>query len=74
MKVAISIGVLETTKEILRIGTPEVATEFPSANLRSDMSQVFQDRNFVMVVAGFILVSRISVIEAVGQPFMDIHF
>lgn len=74
MVVAITICVLGTAKEIPYLRAPEVTTKFSFANLLSDMIQVFQDRNFVMVFAGSILVSLISAIEAVGQPFMGVHF
>ncbi len=74
MIAALAICVLGTAKEIPHLRKPEATSRFTIANLLQDMVAVFQDRNFVMVFFGSILIALIGSIEAVGQPFMGVHF
>lgn len=71
---ALLICVFGTAGEIPHLREPEATTRFSVANLLSDMKAVFRDRNFVMVFGGSILIALIGSIEAVGQPFMGVHF
>lgn len=74
MIVALAVCVLGTAKEIPHLRDPEHTERFTLPNLYRDMREVFRDRDFLMVFLGSILVSLIGSIEAVGQPFMGVHF
>ncbi len=74
MILALMVCVFGTAREIPHLRASETTTRFSMANLLSDMVEVFRDRNFVVVFAGSILAALIGAIEAVGQPFMGVHF
>jgi glycoside/pentoside/hexuronide:cation symporter, GPH family len=74
MIIALAICVLGTAKEIPHLRDAQTTARFSLANLYADMKAVFADRDFFMVFAGSILVSLVGSIEAVGQPYMGVHF
>ena len=71
---ALLLCVFGTAGEIPHLREAEATTRFSLQNLLIDMKAVFEDRNFVMVFFGSILIALIGSIEAVGQPFMGVHF
>ena len=74
MVVALAICVLGTAKQIPTLRRGEATTKLSARQLLADMAEVFQDRDFVVVFVGSILAALIGSVEAVGTPFMGVHF
>ena len=74
MVVALSVCVLGTAKQIPGLRRAEATTKLSARQLLADMADVFRDRDFVVVFVGSILAALIGSVEAVGTPFMGVHF
>ena len=74
MVVALLICVFGTAKQIPHLRSAEATTKLSVRHLLADMAEVFRDRDFVIVFLGSIFVALIGSIEAVGTPFMGVHF
>jgi GPH family glycoside/pentoside/hexuronide:cation symporter len=74
MIVALMICVFGTAREIPHLRDPELTTKLSLPSLLEDMREVFRDRDFFVIFAGFILWYLFGFIESVGQPYMGVHF
>jgi Na+/melibiose symporter-like transporter len=71
-----SIGfcVVGTAGEIPNLKTPETVARFSFIDIARDIRDVFRDRDFFVIFAGFMLWYLFGYIETVGSPFMNLHF
>ena len=74
MVVALLVCVLGTAKQIPKLRRAEATNRLSARHLFADMADVFRDRDFVVVFVGSILAALIGAVEAVGTPFMGVHF
>lgn len=74
MVLALGVCVWGTAREIPNLRETRALPRLSVRQLLADMAEVFGDRDFVVVFLGSILVALIAAIEAVGSPFMGIHF
>ncbi len=71
---AIGLCVFGTAGEIPRLKTPEAKVRFSFIDMLRDIREVFKDRDFFVIFAGFILWWLFGYIESVGSPFINLHF
>ena len=71
---AIGLCVFGTAGEIPNLKTPESTTRLSFINIVRDVRDVFRDRDFLVIFAGFMLWYLFGYIESVGSPFMNLHF
>ena len=74
MVVSLMICVFGTAGEIPHLRADQSTSTFTLRGLLGDMQEVFKDRDFLVIFAGFILFALVGAIEGVGQPYMGVHF
>ena len=74
MVVALGICVFGTARQIPKLRAATAANKLTARHLLADMAEVFRDRDFVVVFVGSILAALIGSVEAVGTPYMGVHF
>ena len=60
--------------EIPHLEAPETTASFSFIDMVRDVREVFRDRDFFVIFAGFMLWYLFGFIESVGSPFMNLHF
>ena len=71
---AITLCVFGTAGEIPNLNKPESVTRLSFTSIVQDIREVFRDRDFLVIFAGFMLWFLFGYIESVGSPFMNLHF
>lgn len=71
---AIALCVFGTAGQIPHLQMPESMTRLSFINIVRDIREVFQDRDFLVIFAGFMLWFLFGYTESVGMPFMNLHF
>ena len=71
---AIGLCLFGTAGEIPNLKTAESATRLSFIQIIRDIQDVFRDRDFLVIFAGFMLWFLFGYIESVGSPFMNLHF
>lgn len=71
---AIGLCVFGTAGEIPNLKRAESTTKLSLINIVRDIREIFRDRDFLVIFAGFMLWFLFGYIESVGSPFMNLHF
>ncbi|MDE0694178.1 MAG: MFS transporter [Gammaproteobacteria bacterium] len=71
---SIGLCALGTAGEIPNLKAPEAGASFSFLGMVRDMRDVFRDRDFLVIFAGFLLWYIFGYIESVGSPFLNLHF
>lgn len=74
LTVSLLICVFGTAREIPHLRKPQVTSQLSPSAVLADMRDVFRDRDFVAIFAGFLLWYLFSFVEAAGAPYMGLHF